>query len=162
MIDKIAQEVLDLPLPQYKHVPGSNQRHDTDLLKTVARQAPPVTESSSAATNIAWRYGVRLFNEGFYWESHEVLETVWMSAPPNSRERHLLQSVIQLANARLKHLMGRQQAHTRLQQLALESARRAYPAKASERLMGIDLGQLCKLAEVELSLTKLPIRLLFC
>ena len=162
MIDKAAQSALNLALPPYRHIPGSNQRPDTAFLESVAQQAPAITGDSGAASNIAWLYGVRLFNEGFYWESHEVLESVWMSAPPNSRERHLLQSVIQLANARLKHLMGRQQAQVRLQQLALESARRAFPVRMSERLMGIDFTQLCKLAEVELSQIQSGIELSFC
>ena len=162
MNDKTAQRALTLALPHYKYMPGSNQRPNTEYLECIELQAPAITEDSSAASNVAWLYGIRLFNEGFYWESHEVLESVWLSAPPNSRERHLLQSIIQLANARLKHLMGRQRAQARLQQLALESARRAFPVRASERLMGIDFNQLCKLAEVELSLNQSGIKLIFC
>lgn len=154
--------VKSLALPQYKHVPGSNRRPHSDLLESVAKQALPITEDSSAGSNIAWRYGIRLYNEGFYWEAHEVLESVWLAAPPNSRERHLLQSVIQLANARLKHLMGREQACIRLIKLATESGYRAFPVRASARLMGIGFDQLRVQADFEEPAEKSIIELNFC
>ena len=116
-----------LPLPQYKHLPGKNARPSDDLLESIAAQASESTDNSNFRSNIAWRYGIRLFNEGFYWETHEVLEAVWMNAAPNSRERHLVQGVIQMANARLKSLLDQPKACKRLSTLASGCIARAYP-----------------------------------
>ena len=45
----------------------------------------------------------RTFLEADYlWETHEVLEAVWLACPPNSAEQVCVRGVIQLANARLK------------------------------------------------------------
>ncbi len=132
----------ELELPQYKHLPGSNPRPDCSYLESIARQAHSLTEHNTANTNIAWHYGIRLLNNGYYWEAHEVLETVWMNALPNSRERFLLQAVIHLANARLKANMGRHQAVSRLSALAMGCLERAYAACAVGPLMGVACNEL--------------------
>ncbi len=129
-----------LQLPGYRHIPGHNARPDCSFLQSVASRAADQTTDASASGNIAWCYGIRLFNEHYYWESHEVLETVWSRALPNSRERHLLQLVIHLANARLKQRMQRPAAVLRLQQMAQVLCERAYTH--DKTLMGIDQQQL--------------------
>ena len=135
-----------LPLPDYAHVPGSNARPDLAFLETLCASAPDTTSHETAADNLAWNYGLRLFNNGFYWECHEVLETVWMNAAPNSREKHLVQAVIHLANAFLKVNMKRQNAATRLFALADEALNRAQ-TQETHRLMGLDLTDLRHLPE---------------
>ena len=42
--------------------------------------------------------GLALYRAGYFWEAHEAWEPLWLAAPPNSRERALLQGLIQLAN----------------------------------------------------------------
>jgi len=49
----------------------------------------------------ALRLGIDLFNQERYWESHEALESVWLTAV--GREKELLQGLI-LAAAALVHL----------------------------------------------------------
>jgi predicted metal-dependent hydrolase len=44
-----------------------------------------------------WREGVRLFNEGAYWECHEVLEPLWQAA--EGLDRSFYKGVILLAAA---------------------------------------------------------------
>ena len=117
-------------------------RPDCASLEAIADRASATTEDSTAAENIAWQYGIRLFNNGYYWESHEVLEAVWLKALPNSRERYLLQAIIHFANACLKRKMSRPKAVMRLSALALESAHRAWPAPVADLLMGVDPDQL--------------------
>lgn len=102
------------PLPEHRHIPGTNPRHPEGAFDAVRSLADDVTASATATGNAAWLYGLDLLEAGFYWESHEVLEPVWMNAPPNSAERHLVQAVIQLANAGLKQVMGRDRAALRL------------------------------------------------
>ena len=107
-----------VPLPDYRHLPGRNPRPTDDLLPSIARSAPTITEPADAAGNTAWRYGIRLMRHGFFWEAHEVLEPVWFNAAPNSRERYLVQGLIQLANAALKAELGQARAVRRLAEIA--------------------------------------------
>lgn len=129
----------DLPLPTHRHVPGENARPDDPVLEAVRRTVPAETRSATAADNVAWRYGLRLLDAGFYWEAHEVLEPVWLAAAPNSRERHLVQAVIHLANGRLKDVMGRPNARLRLAGLARQGFAAAFPT-GEGTLMGLDGG----------------------
>jgi hypothetical protein len=55
-----------------------------------------------------------LFHSGYDWETHEILESLWLAATPNSRERAYLQALIQLANLWLKLTMGHLKAADRL------------------------------------------------
>ncbi|MEO0362637.1 MAG: DUF309 domain-containing protein [Pseudomonadota bacterium] len=122
------------PLPAHRHTPGRNERHEEGAFDWIRDQAPAETTSAGAADNPAWAYGLRLFNAGFYWEAHEVLEPVWMNAAPNAPERALSQAVIQLANAALKREMGRPRAALRLCDIAEAHAREA----GEGPVMGLD------------------------
>lgn len=48
--------------------------------------------------------GITLFNEGSFFEAHEVLEDVWRAAP--EREKKFLQGLIQVAVALYHHSQG--------------------------------------------------------
>ena len=120
---KIATE---LPLPEQAHLPGINARSEDGVLDKAKSLALPQTRSQDWQENIAWLYGIRLIRESFYWEAHEVLETVWMNAAPNSREKALVQALIHGANARLKLRLGRSNAAFRLVALSEEACERAY------------------------------------
>lgn len=103
-----------LPLPARPFVPGRGPRPEEGLFIAIADRAPGRTDTASWQANEAWLYGFRLYEEGFFWEAHEVWEPVWMGSAPNSAERHLAQGLIQLANACLKLNMGRKRAALRL------------------------------------------------
>ncbi len=62
----------------------------------------------------AFRYGIDLFNLGFFWEVHEVWEAVWLAAVPNSGRRQGVRALIQMANAALKRDMKKPNACRRL------------------------------------------------
>ena len=94
--------VANLPLPSDKHLPGMNARPTDDLLERIAADKSASVLEQASRHNVPWGYGIRLFNDGYFWEAHEVFEAVWQLAPPNSRERYLVQCVIQISNARLK------------------------------------------------------------
>lgn len=128
---------LEIPLPARRYLPGVNERHPEDAFDHVKALCAGQTDERSAATNAAWHYGLRLFNGGFYWEAHEVLEEVWRRARPNSRERHLVQCVIHLANGALKLALGRASAAARLSGLADECRQRAF-AGGRRSVMGLD------------------------
>ncbi|MEL6791921.1 MAG: DUF309 domain-containing protein [Pseudomonadota bacterium] len=119
------------PLPGRKYVPGATARHPEGAFDAIRDRALPATESAKAAENPAWVYGLRLFDAGFWWEAHEVLEPVWMNARPNSPERAMTQAVIQLANGALKREMGAENAWVRLRAIALRLAEDAVRGEAA-------------------------------
>ena len=47
-----------------------------------------------------------------------MLEPVWMASAPNSRERYLVQAIIQIANASLKAELGKPRAAAKLVAIA--------------------------------------------
>lgn len=136
--------VAEIPLPKTRHLPGSQSTPDSDFLHSIASRASNDTTDANAANNVAWLYGIRLFNSSYYWEAHEVWEAVWMKAAPNSLERSLLQACIHLTNAELKLVLDKSNAAARLYQLALQSLERALGA---DSLMGVSLQHLRELAE---------------
>ena len=125
-----------LPMPSYAHVPGINSRADNNELEAVIALVLSMTVDATAHDNIAWQFGVKLLNRGFFWEAHEVLEPVWMNATPNGRERHLLQGIIHVANSALKVRMQRMKAAQRLSDLATICIRRSFEQR-EYALMGI-------------------------
>ena len=105
-------------LPSYAHIPGQNARHPSDAFDRAKASALDVTEDVTAPANKAWLYGLELLARGFYWECHEVLETVWLRARPNSKARAAVQGIIQIANAALKLKMQKPNAANRLADMA--------------------------------------------
>jgi len=136
-----ASAVESLPLPGHKHIPGKTPAPDHKTLSAIVALTPKDTTSASARDNVGWRYGLRLLNLGYFWEAHEVLECVWKNAQPNSRERHLVQGVIHLANAALKESLRRERAAQRLLELAAACFDRAFQS-SDERLMGLQAEEL--------------------
>ncbi len=117
--------------PAHRHHPGKNARPAGGQLEDITSAAAASDDLYAPATQRAWRYGLFLIRSHCFWEAHEVLEPVWMSAPPNSRERYLVQGMIQLANACLKSDMGRRAAADRLVEIALGHIRDARTTKAN-------------------------------
>lgn len=122
-------------LPDHAYIPGQTARHPQGRFDALRATATDPTASATAACNPAFQAGLDFLEAGFFWEAHEVLEPVWMNAPANSAERFLVQALIQLANAALKHAMDRPNAALRLCAIAADLLRRAGPPDA--RVMGL-------------------------
>jgi len=136
---------LDYQLPLSKHLPGVNARPDDGYLERIAAAAPAVTDAAQADENAVWKFGLHLLHHEYFWEAHEVLEPVWFNAHPNSRERYLVQGLIQLANAALKARMQQPRAALRLAQHSAEliqEAARGDGTCSDNRLMGVALGSM--------------------
>lgn len=133
----------DLPLPRAPHRPGSGSVPDSGPLERAKAEAPARTDPDAWAENLPYRYGWRLYEEGFYWEAHEVWEAVWLACAPQSRERLLLQVLIQLTNARLKAVMGQEKAVARL--LAEVDRLRAEPGLQAAPVMAVSKERLAQL-----------------
>lgn len=130
----------DIPLPARAHVPGSGSSPDMVPLEHAKSLAPPQTRAEDWQDNATYVYGHRLLEAGLYWEAHEVWEAVWMNCSPNSTEKVLLKALIQLANARLKRSMGKENAATRLESM-VEALRQEVCARLDGRpdLMGVSV-----------------------
>jgi len=119
---------MQIALPPYAYVPGQTPRHAEDAFAHICDTVQDGMDAAALAASPAWAAGQKFFHAGFFWESHEVLEAVWMRTRPNSTERHLVQALIQTANAGLKARMQRPRAVLRLCDLAqshLQAARAA-------------------------------------
>lgn len=103
-----------VPLPPHAHVPGRNARHAEGRWDDVRATAEPGMDAGALAASPAFAAGMDFFENGFFWEAHEVWEAVWMACPPNSAEHRFVQALIQLANAELKLAMDRPKAAQRL------------------------------------------------
>src|SRR5712672_988932 len=108
--------VVNLPLPRWAYVPGesADAAPDHDTLWQAKALVPSQFHGFVPARHPALRYGIALNDAGYFWESHQVLETVWAAVPQGGRERILLRACIQIANANLKLRMGKPHAAARL------------------------------------------------
>jgi uncharacterized protein len=101
------------PTPTYAYVPGQSPRHPENTFDGIRGSAQVGMSVEDLAGSDAWQAGLQFLRQGYYWEAHEVIEPVWL-ALPGGPEKRLVQGVIQLANAALKHKMGRPRAVLRL------------------------------------------------
>jgi hypothetical protein len=132
----------DLPLPGWRCVPVHVALPDRARLDPVVASVPARLATDEVADLEAFRYGIDLYNSGFCWEAHEVWEPVWAALPPNARERHACQSLIQGANAFFKLDVGRPKAFHRL---VGEARRHAAEATVLERnVCGVELAAWCE------------------
>lgn len=104
-------------LPPVPYRPGQTPRPPEGLfaaeiaaLESLGNPADPADLARSAA----FVGGIAAFRAGYFWEAHELWEPVWMRLPPQSPERHLMQGLIQRANAELKRAMGQPGAAARI------------------------------------------------
>ena len=106
----------NLPLPGWAYVPGETAEAEAD--HDTLWQAKALVRSRFRAVGPArhppLRYGIPLNDNGYFWESQEILEAVWAAAPQGGRERILLRACIQIANANLRLRMRKPHAAARL------------------------------------------------
>src|SRR5258707_12506342 len=106
----------NLPLPQWAYVPGEMAEDDADhaTLWKAKSLVPARFGDYVPARHPALRYGIALNDRGYFWESQEILETVWAAARQGGRERILLRACILIANANLRLRMQKPNAAARL------------------------------------------------
>lgn len=103
-----------IPLPPYAYLPGQSPRHAPDAFAALHDSVAPGADAESLAQCAAWHAGWLYLQRGFFWEAHEVLEPVWMACAEGTRERQMVQAVIQMANAALKLRMNKRRSALRL------------------------------------------------
>ena len=127
------------PLPGHAYLPGQTPRHPEGAFEWLRESARAGMSADALARSEAFRAGLVYLEKGYFWEAHEVLEPVWMALPQGSAERHLLQALIQLANARLKARMGRPRAVARLGAMVLRHLADCRAAGGGAVMMGVAL-----------------------
>jgi hypothetical protein len=83
----------------------------------------------------SYHRGIRLFNEGRFFDAHEVLEDVWRAAP--AQEKKFLQGLIQLAVAFHHYSTGNTVGACSVMKRAARNLS-GYP----ERYLGVELSPL--------------------
>ena len=105
----------NLPLPQWAYVPGETAEAEADheTLWQAKALVPSRFRGYVPARHPALRYAMALNDNGYFWESQEILEALWAAAPQGGRERILLRACIQIANANLRLRMQKPHAASR-------------------------------------------------
>lgn len=88
-------------LPPYTYVPDKTPHPISDPAGHMVGHAGPYSDDLNQL-----RWGLRLFNAGYYWESHEAWEAIWLKLPVESRRRSWVQGLIKLAASGVKCLEG--------------------------------------------------------
>ncbi|QDT73758.1 DUF309 domain-containing protein [Lacipirellula limnantheis] len=140
----------DRPLPPYSYVPRHTPHPVSNPLghmfgQHTARPAPLIPERW--ADSDEFRYGVDLFNHGFYWEAHEAWESLWLAAGRQGPTAIWLKALIKLAAALVKlregSSIGALRHALRVQQLIVE-LRTSIPAE-SNRYCGLEIAAVAEL-----------------
>jgi hypothetical protein len=107
MIPRLAPE---LPLPPYAFVPGLNPHPQSDPrghsygVKPTRPAAPDPVRWQECRPYV---HSIDLFNHGYYWEAHEVWESLWHVCGRSGMMADFLKGLIQLAAAGVKVREGR-------------------------------------------------------
>ena len=95
----------DAALPPYSYVPGFTPHPVSDPRGHMyghRAATPNALDPQHWEESHAYRYGIDLFNHGFYWESHEAWESLWHAAGRQGPVAVWLKALIKLAAAAVK------------------------------------------------------------
>lgn len=152
MLDQTSRPPRLLPeraLPAYAYVPRRWPRPGSDSAEqwksvTAAASPGPLPETAREST---FRWACDLFNQGYYWEAHEVWEELWWRAGRRGPEAELLKALIQFAAAGVKAREGQAHGVRRHALRAAELFRHADLGLAAGARFGLDLPALAAAAE---------------
>ncbi len=96
----------DYKLPSEKYVPGVNKKPLEHMEFYHLLSNKEALNEHNTMDHQEFHYGIDLFNTGYFWETHEVLEDVWNRAGRKSELARAIQSIIFFAAAKLKQLKG--------------------------------------------------------
>lgn len=129
----------DRPFPPYRFVPGETPHPHRDP-EGYAHGEPAAAIGDWSATEWGdlepWLYAVDLFNHGYWWACHEVLEALWHAAGRSTRRARFVQGILQVAAAYLNRSRGH---HAAAPAQAERALRRIERAAGSRVTMGVDV-----------------------
>ncbi len=94
----------EFPLPSEKYIPGQGM-HRRDKSNRAIPDCMITIWENDWRTCEKYLYAIDLFNFGYWWEAHEVLEGLWMQAGRKTEQALFIQGIIQIAAALLKDSM---------------------------------------------------------
>ncbi|HEX6963103.1 MAG TPA: DUF309 domain-containing protein [Lacipirellula sp.] len=139
------------PLPPYSYVPGFAPHPVSDgrghMHGAVAQPVAPLTDGQWQDSE-AYRYGIDLFNHGYYWEAHEAWESLWHAAGRRGQVATWLKTLIKLAAAAVKRREGNARGVERHARRAIELLDElAQGGDATARFGGIAVDDVRAIAE---------------
>jgi hypothetical protein len=120
------------PLPQHVFLPGGGGEAEELPLGRVLR-----LREDNWFLNLHYLYGIDLYHQGFFWESHEAWELLWRLEKRKSALGWFLQGLIKNSAAQIKLLHERPSGAAALSQQADEHFRQTAPDEGL--YMGLDL-----------------------
>jgi len=105
------------PFPAYRFIPGRSPHPTRDPGGHSFGREPPLPADFDPARwmeSEPYRYGVDLFNHGYWWEAHEAWEACWTAAGKTTPTGLFLQGLIQITAACLKKHQGHRDGAGRL------------------------------------------------
>jgi uncharacterized protein len=148
--------------PSYAFIPGQTphpRRNRQGHSYGKPDPKPPAFPLDQWRTSEDYRYAVDLYNAGYWWECHEILEGLWHAFGKTTEQGSFFQALIDLAASHLKLTMNAPAASMKLQREAL-----ARLEKVPSPYMGLDVRDLerrihRKLAELSLPAVHLRLML---
>lgn len=128
-------------LPPYAFVPGKfpHPEKEGGHMENVEVQVTPLS-FENFQTNEGYLYGLDLFNNGYYWESHVWWEALWNEAGRKGDMADFLKGLIKLGACGVKLALGQESVSQGHIDRALELLE---PLKNQQKFFcGIDLAEL--------------------
>jgi hypothetical protein len=101
----------EIPFPAYAFVPGRHPHpvtHPDGHSYGLPEASLPEPDAESLNRNLHFRFGMDLFNHGYYWEAHETWEGLWLASGRRGKLADFLKALIRLAAAGVKAREGNQ------------------------------------------------------
>lgn len=144
--DTLPKRYTTISLPGRKYIPGQGVHPDKDPRGSHIPEYASTTTKFNAGNwqySQQYLYAIDLFNNGFWWEAHEVLENLWIESGRKSAAAKFIQGIIQISAALLKHSQSLHRGAVRLMARGLSKIR-----LQSGSYLGIDVEKFAN--EVEL------------
>jgi uncharacterized protein len=131
-----------MDFPPYAFVPGLHPHPGRDPQgHSFGREeiAPDYFKPEDWRSNHEYLWGVDLYNHGYFWESHEAWEGLWIKCESiDETQRQYFQALIQLAAATLKILMKQPNGLKKLAKIGTDRLE-AIADEVGSHYMGLDL-----------------------
>jgi len=119
----IIQAYSNTPMPAYRHIPFKTKHPYMDKGGHSYGEELPVVSDFNVEN---WRtcdtylYSIDLFNQGYWWEAHELIKQICYCVGRESVIGSFLEAVIQIAAGELKHFMQEKKGAQTLIELGLK------------------------------------------
>ncbi|MER8427696.1 DUF309 domain-containing protein [Mesorhizobium sp. M1403] len=135
--------------PTYAYLPGKHPHPVRDPLGHSYQNDPVTVAVEEALGSDLFRWGIDLFNHGYYWEAHEAWEPLWHAAKQSTQYRLFFKGLILFAAAGVKIREGKRVAAARHAARAAALLRQVVsaPSPPFEAALGMPAAALAEHAE---------------